>query len=125
MIDALEDQRPYIELFYQDNPISGETIRYLSQGIEEEGIPLRISQQTELTTSVTDLAMDAAIRSMVEVGIGMDHAGKIVLHYKKLPQDKPLFTLQLPSSPHELRRFGCHAARLVKGLPFRLEEGDI
>lgn len=125
MIDSLKDQRPYIELFYQANPIANETIQYLSQGIEEEGIPLRISEHKELTTNVNNLAMDAAMLSMVEVGIGMDHAGKIAIHYKKLPLEKPLFTLQLPAQPYALRRFGSHAARLVKGLPFRFEEGDI
>lgn len=125
MIDALKDQRPYIELFYQPNPIADDAIRYLSQGIEEEGIPLRTTNKQESRDDAVTLAMDAAILSMIEVGIGMDHSGKIVIHYKKLPKEKPLFELQLPSSHRELRIFGSHAARLVKGLPFRLEEGDI
>jgi len=42
----------------------------------------------------------------------------VVVHYKNLHAEQPLFTVTRDSADR-LRRLGANAARLVKGVPFK------
>ncbi|MFV0576572.1 MAG: glycerol dehydratase reactivase beta/small subunit family protein [Vibrio sp.] len=88
-------------------------------GMEEEGIPYQVSQKQEVGVSAAQTAYQAAQLSPLGVGVFCDR-NEIIVHNKNLPQDHPLFTVQLSANTteQELRHLGCNAARLVKGLPF-------
>lgn len=85
-------------------------------GIEEEGIPFVIQQQS--AGEVVECAWQAARQSPLLVGIACD-AEKLVVHYKNLPTSAPLFTLTYRQNSLDRRSTGNNAARLVKGIPFR------
>ncbi|WP_411512125.1 glycerol dehydratase reactivase beta/small subunit family protein [Escherichia coli] len=53
------------------------------------------------------------------VGIACDRE-KLIVHYKNLPASAPLFTLMYQQDNHTRRSIGNNAARLVKGIPFRV-----
>ncbi|GAB6179576.1 hypothetical protein JCM14036_08950 [Desulfotomaculum defluvii] len=91
-------------------------LREIQAGIEEEGVPYLL-QKSEQSDRV-DLAYQGANASQLGVGIGISPTG-ICIHYHKLPEDQPLFSLDGDGTPEEWRYFGYNAARLVKGLPFK------
>nr|WP_239585099.1 glycerol dehydratase reactivase beta/small subunit family protein [Enterococcus xiangfangensis] len=84
-------------------------------GIEEEGIPYEEVVTTKLT--LVEAAYELAANSPLEVGIVMNK-DQAVLHYKKLPEDEPLFIID--TDYEELRKLGTNAARLVKRIPFKV-----
>lgn len=92
-------------------------------GLEEEGVPAEIFEGKQ--GSPENIAKQAAVRSPVSVGIGVDQRrGVAVLHHRDLPEEKPLFILgpgPLENTP--LRNLGANAARLVKGNPMILVNG--
>ncbi|WP_337263768.1 MULTISPECIES: glycerol dehydratase reactivase beta/small subunit family protein [unclassified Serratia (in: enterobacteria)] len=85
-------------------------------GIEEEGIPWR--WQPSADGEVVQRAWQAAARSLLLVGLACT-ANEMVVHYRNLPADQPLFRLAGPQEDDRWRRLGNNAARLVKGLPFK------
>ncbi|WP_413738860.1 glycerol dehydratase reactivase beta/small subunit family protein [Sodalis sp. RH21] len=96
--------------------------RQLLLGMEEEGIPFvlhRVERGNGDTSPVT-LAHQAASASPLAVGVAVG-ARELVVHDPHLPADGPLFVLEdYPRlAAEEIRRLGCNAARLVKGLPFK------
>lgn len=113
--------RPLIEIYFVQSAKVEQKLKKLSEGIEEEGIPYRFVKQ-EQNTGVVALSYEAACASLLETGVGIDQNGSLALHYVKLPDNAPLFQLHQPYNDADLRRFGSHAARLVKSLPFRLDE---
>lgn len=115
-----ELERPFIEIYYVQASNIEQKLKKISEGIEEEGIPYRF-KVLEQEMDYVRLSYQAARTSLLETGIGIDKNGSMALHYVKLPDDEPLFELCQPYSDADLRRFGSHAARLVKSLPFRLE----
>lgn len=91
------------------------TLKPLLNGIEEEAIPVQTKVITE--DDVTMRAYQAALASRLSVGIGFDDQ-HVVVHYKNLHAEQPLFTVTRDSADR-LRRLGANAARLVKGVPFK------
>ena len=122
MINTQAGTRPLIEIFYIQLSGAERSLKKLSEGIEEEGVPYQFVVVSKQAENATQIACQAAHASLLEVGIGMDGQGNLALHYRKLPDHEPLFQLLPPYSNEELRCFGSHAARLIKGLPFRLNE---
>ncbi|MDW6005180.1 glycerol dehydratase reactivase beta/small subunit family protein [Vibrio mangrovi] len=98
--------------------ISEDALQQLFWGMEEEGIPFRISTSAE--NDLRSEAHQAASLSPLAVGIACN-PGEIVLHTRNLSPDTPLFHLILKDQEQDrqLRHLGCNAARLVKGLPFK------
>ncbi|OVZ85414.1 propanediol dehydratase [Yersinia kristensenii] len=86
-------------------------------GIEEEGIPWQWQQDDE--GDAVQRAWQAATRSPLLVGLACS-ADEIVLHFRNLPPTSPLFRQAWAQDSDPLRRLGNNAARLVKGLPFKL-----
>ena len=117
-----EPIRPLIEVYWT-GPLFSEPLRQrLAEGMEEEGVPYRFSEQAG--ADAVSLSSQAAHASTLEVGVGLDAEGNMAVHTRRLPADQPLFLAAWPHDAAALRRFGSHAARLVKGLPFRLDEQE-
>jgi hypothetical protein len=112
-----DQKKPAVSIFIVE-PVPGEIIERILWGLEEEGIPYEIGA---LECEVTEvMAKRAADGSRLNVGIGINGAeGKAVLHHRDLPEEKPLFTLELKGAQPQmhLRTLGVNAARLVKGEP--------
>ncbi len=85
-------------------------------GIEEEQIPFQL--ETLPQASAVERAYQAATSSRLSVGIAFDEQ-HIIVHYKNLLPDQPLFDEPI-NSAEMIRRVGANAARLVKGVPFKL-----
>lgn len=90
-------------------------LKPLLDGIEEEEIPVAVRDIDEAT--ITQRAYQAALASRLSVGIGYDDQ-QIMVHYKNLPADQPLFTISRANTA-QFRALGANAARLVKGVPFK------
>lgn len=119
MAMAQEIRKPMIH-FYAAPQVDRRILREVELGMEEEGIPWKLSQDTE--GRALDLAWEAARNSNLEVGIGAD-ARELILHYNKLEREKPLFRISLQAGPVRARALGANAARLVKKLPLKDLDG--
>lgn len=111
-----ETPRPEIKIFYSDDKNYQNVVDQITLGIEEEGIPFVLEKRNEFKDPVS-MAYKAAESSRLGVGIGV--GDRIVLHFLKLKQDKPLFEIPLTTENEKLRRMGANAARLIKGIPFK------
>lgn len=89
-------------------------------GMEEEGIPFAITPTENSGLSLNALAHRASSASPLAVGVAVGRR-ELVVHDPHLPEQQPLFVLTdyTRRTEDELRRLGCNAARLVKGLPFK------
>ncbi|MHC1681531.1 MAG: glycerol dehydratase reactivase beta/small subunit family protein [Clostridiaceae bacterium] len=115
----MELKKPSIMVYIHGMlPVTSE-LNSILLGIEEEGLPFEV-RKSDFNSAVS-LAYNAALDSRVDVGIGIDQNENVVLHYTKLKKDSPLFTCCLKSGEKRLRSIGANAARLVKGIPFKLE----
>ncbi|MBC2061224.1 glycerol dehydratase [Listeria marthii] len=104
--------------FHADKDADPECIKQVLFGIEEEDIPCEleiISLKEEVQA-----AFRASASSPLLVGITLknDH---LVIHYRNLPPDKPLFSEYRfgAATLEKQRNMGMNAARLVKGVPFK------
>ena len=86
-------------------------------GIEEEGIPWQWQQDDD--ADAVQRAWQAATRSPLLVGLACS-ADEIIVHFRNLPPASPLFRQAWGQDKDQLRQLGNNAARLVKGLPFKL-----
>lgn len=93
-------------------------IHDITYGIEEEGIPyiIRVSEEKRLE----DLARLASKDSQLDVGIGIDEELLAGIYHDKLPEDHLLFRSELLLDSEKARKLGVNAARLVKGIPFKI-----
>lgn len=98
-----------------ENDVIPTVLQPLFNGIEEEAIPIDSKVIDE--ENITARAYQAALASRLSVGIGYDDQ-QVVVHYKNLKPDQPLFVVPIDSA-ERLRRLGANAARLVKGVPFK------
>ncbi|KRM97671.1 glycerol dehydratase reactivase beta/small subunit family protein [Loigolactobacillus rennini] len=96
---------------------SDQRLQPLLYGIEEEQIPYAV-RTIDRTGTLAHIAHEAAIASPLSVGIAYDQQ-HIDVHYKNLPEDQPLFS-ETWGDVRKLRALGANAARLVKGVPFKV-----
>lgn len=85
-------------------------------GIEEEGVPHAVVRVGH--GAATELAQLAAVRSPLDVGVGVDDLGGVCVHAEMLPEPLP----ELTSSAADraaARALGHNAARIVVGLPLK------
>lgn len=105
-------------IHFYTNKRSEFAVEQVLYGIEEEGIPFELKEMN--SDDVIQEAYQASISSPLLVGIALknDH---IVVHYRNLPPESPLFSEQRISAKEKeyLRKMGSNAARLVKGIPFK------
>jgi len=107
---------PSIKVYANSGLYNPTLVQELVIGAEEEGVPCEIGTDTE--GSAAALAFRAAADSVLGVGLGIDRGGTAAVHYNKLPEDRPLFTLNYHIDGEKLRGLASNAARLVKGVPF-------
>lgn len=94
--------------------ISDEQLHNLLLGIEEEGVPVTIHRSDQMNPLT--LAHDAAVESVLDVGLGiaLDYA---VVTTDKLPEERPYMAHFFNYTPQADRAIGSNAARLVKRVP--------
>ncbi|HJC00305.1 MAG TPA: glycerol dehydratase reactivase beta/small subunit family protein [Candidatus Flavonifractor merdavium] len=114
-----EIRKPLIH-FYHAPQTDRRLLREVELGMEEEGIPWKLSQ--EEGGHALELAWEAAKSSNLEVGIGAD-GQELVLHYNKLEMAQPLFRISAQAGAAQARALGANAARLVKKLPLKALDG--
>ena len=105
-------------------------LKEVCAGIEEEGVLYECIPHPDTSaaaaTDATALALLACEASMLGVGIGI-RAQMASLHIKGMnvaqnaDRTTPLFFHEQPS-PATSRQLGANAARVIKKLPFRIEE---
>ncbi len=91
-------------------------IQHLLYGMEEEEIPSEIKGTVK--KDIIQAAYEQAIMSPLSVGIAVDKK-QAVLHFKNLPEKEPLFIVE--NDQEAMMTLGKNAARLVKGIPFKLD----
>ncbi|MEJ8277364.1 glycerol dehydratase reactivase beta/small subunit family protein [Pseudonocardia spirodelae] len=109
-------------------------LREVLAGVEEEGVPAAAWPDPTAVggppgdAGAVALAHRAARRSRLDVGVGIDAAGAVVVHHAKLPADRPALTEPGPvragAHPPYGRAAGAAAARIVTGLPLPAVPGD-
>lgn len=89
-------------------------------GIEEEGVPFVLERPGRAGGDAETLAAEAAQRSPLGVGVGIDVNGRICIQHEKLSE--PLDGLLSAGSADAVyaRIAGHNAARIVMGIPLRL-----
>lgn len=91
----------------------------LLYGLEEEGIPFHVEKK-----EVSNICLESyqgAVSSSLQVGICLDD-NDVMIHHKNLDETEPYMKLRrYQTCPKEqLKDFGGNAARLVKGIPFKI-----
>jgi hypothetical protein len=109
-----DNSKPAIVVYIDQNFTKAAVLAEVLNGIEEEGIFYNVEKHS--VSDARDLAKAASNTTTLEVGIGLDSNGYLVLHYKKM--DTPLFEIQYNIETDNVRKIGTNAARLVKGVPF-------
>ncbi|MFJ8247956.1 glycerol dehydratase reactivase beta/small subunit family protein [Peribacillus asahii] len=104
----------YITILY-NSALPPNQIQEVCAGLEEEGVPFLL-QRWDKAGSFIELGREAASRSPLQVGIGIDQNGDLCVHHDKLKQEEPY----LQDSLQNGRTLGKNAARLIKGLPLSL-----
>ena len=105
----------YVRAREAETPI----FKQILYGMEEEGIPFEL--QDIQSSNVIYESHQAAMESSLLVGVAFLN-DQVVIHYRNLPQEYPIFNeTRLASKDKQfLRALGANAARLVKGIPFKL-----
>lgn len=94
-------------------------LKEILAGIEEEGIPYSIKNMSLSEDSILREVYVKAQESRMGIAIGVIE-DRIVLHYNKLKEEKPLIDMKLNLYEKEKARIiGCNAARLYKTMPFK------
>ena len=91
-------------------------VREVAAGIEEEGVPFQTGPLSD-RSAAADLAMRAAARSGLQVGVGVGAAGDVSVCHVRLEQ--PVFDLAAGTARPLVRLVGHNAARMVVGLPLK------
>jgi len=114
---------PSIKIYLPANFDGPDILREILYGIEEEGVPCDLRAAAPGESAGEDaaaLAFRGAEESVPGVGIGLDGAGRLAVHFRQLPPDKPLFLVNVRREREKARLMASNAARLVKRLPFTL-----
>ena len=120
MARATAPEPPTVVIVHVGQP---DVIREVCAGIEEEGVPyslqpLQEDPQAEVAAAV-EMGMRAARQSRLDVGVGIDSAGRVAVHHEKLPLDRPVLDSGTEVDLDRARLLGHNAARVVTGIPFK------
>lgn len=99
--------------------------KWISVGAEEEGIPCRMvpADEADDEPDVAALAHAAAQASRLDVGVGVA-SDQVAVHERHMPADRPVVATRVEEdhAMQACRTAGSNAARLVIGIPLRLDE---
>lgn len=118
-----EQQRPTVWVLATGG--ADDLVRAVCAGLEEEGAPVAVDYVSPSVGTAHDLAILAAARSRLDVGVGVTDR-EIVLTHARLPAAKPLLRadnhrrLDACQVRVDARQVGHNAGRLVTQLPLRL-----
>ncbi|MET0473830.1 MAG: glycerol dehydratase reactivase beta/small subunit family protein [Mycobacterium sp.] len=100
--------------------------REVLAGIEEEGVPYVVEMPTgeDAHTHAHELALRAAGRSSLSVGVGIDDCGRVCVQHQKLADRLPGLFSPDAADRGLARALGHNAARIVVGIPLRTEEAS-
>lgn len=110
-----------IQVFTALTGTSGElaaVTRDVLAGIEEEGVPYAVTTVAE-DVPVADLARRAAMRSPLQVGVGIGAGGGVCVHHDMLEDPLPELSSADTADSAAARTLGHNAARIVVGLPLK------
>lgn len=94
-------------------------LKEILAGIEEEGIPYNVKNINFNESTILREVYTAAQESRMGIAIGVIE-NRIVLHFNKLKEEKPLIDIKINLYEKEKARIvGCNAARLYKIMPFK------
>lgn len=103
--------------------VDGWRYDWVSVGAEEEGVPCHLLPAEEADgTDAATLAYAAARSSRLGVGVGVD-ADRVAVHERHMPAAQPVVASRVQEDHAHLlcRSAGSNAARLVVGVPLRLD----
>lgn len=111
--------KPFINLAFHKTPNNKEIVNQILAGIEEESV-LWKAEECHAAKDAIALAHSCAEASPLGVGVGVDSKSSAAVHLKRLSPREPLFFLPgEQGGTAQWRILGSHAARVVKGLPFK------
>jgi hypothetical protein len=106
-------------IFVYVNSSEESLLKEILAGIEEEGIPYDIKKADLKETNMLRDIHSASEQSRMGIAIGVVN-NRVILHYNKLREEKPLVNITLnPYDKEKARKIGCNAARLYKVMPFK------
>ncbi|BBZ26938.1 pduH protein [Mycolicibacterium madagascariense] len=106
------DKPAILVLSCADGPVE----RAVLAGIEEEGVPA-VVERPRRPVAAPELAVAAAGRSSLSVGVGIDADGGVCVQHDKLPAPLPELVSTGPADAAVARVLGHDAARIVVGIP--------
>jgi hypothetical protein len=95
-------------------PIENEVLA----GIEEEGVPC-VVERPRAEQDARALSRRAAERSSLNVGVGIDAAGRVCVQHEQLLEPPAGLFCDTAADLLSARIFGHNAARIVVGVPLR------
>lgn len=113
MVD--QSNKPSVYIGLQKKYESNHLFDNICYGLEEEGIPFDYYFSEE---NVNQIALDAAQKSRLGVGIALGDESQIVIQHKKMNVNNPFFKKKIDEY-FQAKIMGSNAARLVKGIPIR------
>lgn len=115
MLEGGQPDKPVITVL---SSLTGSLESEVLAGIEEEGVPF-VVERPDGGGDAEVLAAEAAQRSPLGVGVGIDGVGRICIQHEKLTE--PLSGLYSDGKADKsFARFAGHnAARIVVGIPLR------
>jgi hypothetical protein len=117
VLEGGQAEKPAILVF---SCVGGQVEREVLAGIEEEGVP-SVVERPRRRVEADALARQAAGRSSLSVGVGIDADGRVCVQHDKLAEPLPELTSTGAAEPHVARILGHNAARIVVGIPLRTE----
>lgn len=108
-----------IVIAYEPEKVNKSLLTQLHYGIEEEGIPYLMMSFDE--KDGIKLSERGAEASKLGVGIGIDGKGYGCLSHTNFRAGDVLFHQNLNDDAEAARILGTNAARLIKGIPFKVK----
>lgn len=109
-------EKPSVYIAVEDNYKNSVLLDYLCYGLEEEGIPFKMMDNS--AENLYSLAHQAAQASRLNVSLALGENNKVMIHHKKLDPNEPFFEKEI-SKEFQAKAIASNAARLVKGIPIR------
>lgn len=107
-----------ITIYISPSALKSDSLNEVLWGIEEEGIPYCVKECSDAHAHVQ--SHRASVDSVLGVGIGFGMDNMITVHSSRLEKNHPLLKVRGDEPLYNMRNIGANAARLVKGIPFKL-----
>ena len=109
-------EKPSVYIVVEDSYKNSTLLDYLCYGLEEEGIPFYMTNDS--AENLYFLAHQAAKASRLNVSLALGENNKVLIHHKKLEPNEPFFEKEI-SKEFQAKAIASNAARLVKGIPVK------